>query len=129
MKLADSGKRTSYSTGAVRETNCGKGRCDLLPTAALIRLSKQFERASEKYPERDWEKGLPIHTFMDSALRHIFKYLDGQNDEDHLCSAAWNILCAMWMEEKHPEMQDIPSREPSEAKKNTSLERYDISST
>ena len=38
------------------------------------------------------------------------KYLDGQTDEDHLCAAAWNCICAMWTEEKHPELQDIPSR-------------------
>jgi hypothetical protein len=47
---------------------------------------------------------------LDSALRHLVKYMDGQTDEDHLCSAATNLLMAMWIEEKMPEMQDIPAR-------------------
>lgn len=99
-----------YPTGAVREDRTGKGRCDLLPMCALIRLSKRFEYTLADHEERNWEKGLPMHIFMDSALRHLFRYMDGQDDEDHLCAAAWNILCAMWTEEKRPEMQDIPTR-------------------
>lgn len=29
--IADSGNRTTYNTGAVRDIQIGKGRCDLLP--------------------------------------------------------------------------------------------------
>lgn len=99
-----------FGTGAMREDKTGKGRCDLLPMCALIRLSKRFEEGNKDHPERNWEKGIPMHSFLDSALRHLFRYLDGQTDEDHLCAAAWNVMCAMWTEEKHPEMQDIPTR-------------------
>ena len=105
-----------FVTGAIREDKTGKGRMDLLPMCALIRLSKHYEKGSVDHGERNWEKGLPIHSFIDSALRHLAKYVDGQTDEDHLCAAAWNILGAMWTEEKRPCMQDIPSRlsrEPS----------------
>lgn len=110
---------TDYTTGAVRDTG-GKGRMDLLPMCALIRISRHMEDAimpdpetgASHYPERNWEKGLPMHSMIDSAFRHLAKYVDGQTDEDHLCAAATNLLMAMWMEEKHPEMQDIPSRRP-----------------
>lgn len=106
-----------YQTGAVRDTG-GKGRMDLLPMCALIRISRHMEDAImpdpktgvPHYPERNWEKGLPMHSMIDSAFRHLAKYVDGQTDEDHLCAAATNLLMAMWMEEKRPEMQDIPSR-------------------
>lgn len=100
----------SFDTGAVREDKSGKGRMDLLPMCALIRLSKHYEAGTAAHGERNWEKGIPMHSFLDSALRHLAKYMDGQTDEDHLCAAAWNILGAMWTEEKKPEMQDIPSR-------------------
>ena len=40
-----------YETGAIREDKTGKGRCDLLPMCALIRLSKHFERGSEDHGE------------------------------------------------------------------------------
>lgn len=108
--LKDSGDRREFGTGAVRDMAEGKGRCDLLPACALIRLSKHFEAGAKKYSERNWENGMPISVMIDSGMRHLLKYLDGQTDEDHLCAAAWNLLGAMWMEEKHPELQDIPSR-------------------
>lgn len=98
-----------FETGAVRDTG-GKGRMDLLPWRALLRISKHMEDANTHYPERNWEKGLPMHSMLDSALRHLAKYMDGQTDEDHLAAAATNILMALWTEEKKPEMQDIPSR-------------------
>lgn len=95
-----------FESGAVRDTG-GKGRMDLLPMCALIRISKHMEDALTHYPERNWEKGLPMHTMIDSAFRHLAKYVDGQTDEDHLCAAATNLLMAMWTEEKKPELMDI----------------------
>lgn len=111
-----------YQTGAVRDVG-GKGRMDLLPWCALIRVSKHMEDAiapdpetgTSHYPERNWEKGLPMHSMIDSAFRHLAKYVDGWTDEDHLCAATTNLLMAMWMEEKRPEMQDIPTRDSSVA--------------
>lgn len=103
-----------YETGAVRDTG-GKGRMDLLPWEALIRVSKHMEDALTHYPERNWEKGLPMHSMIDSAFRHLAKYTCGMTDEDHLCAAATNLLMAMWMESNRPDMQDIPSRLHEEA--------------
>jgi len=113
-----------YQTGAVRDTG-GKGRMDLLPMCALIRISKHMEDAIKPdpetgkphYPERNWEKGLPIHTMIDSAMRHLAKYVDGQTDEDHLCAAATNLLMALWTEEKRWDMVDIPAVRESRPKK------------
>lgn len=98
-----------FETGAVRDVG-GKGRMDLLPMCAIMRVAKHMEDALTHYPERNWEKGLPMHSMIDSAFRHLAKYMDGWNDEDHLCAAATNLLMAMWTEEKQPDMQDIPSR-------------------
>ena len=98
-----------FDTGAVRDTG-GKGRMDLLPVCSLLRISKHMEDALTHYPERNWEKGLPMHSMLDSAMRHLAKYMDGWTDEDHLCAAATNLLMAMWTEEKKPEMMDIPTR-------------------
>ena len=104
--------RTVWDTGAVRNVDGSKGRCDLLPAAALLRISHHMEDCLSKsnYPERNWEKGLPIHTMLDSAIRHILKYMDGMIDEDHLTAAATNLLMAIQTEIKLPFMQDIPAR-------------------
>ena len=93
--LKDSGKRQEFNTGAVRDTQDDKGRYDLLPPHALRRVAQVFQRGAEKYAERNWEKGIPVSRYMDSALRHTFAALDRQEDEDHLGQAAWNILCAI----------------------------------
>lgn len=102
-----------FETGAIRDTG-GKGRMDLLPWCALLRISKHMENSvvSGHYPEHNWEKGLPMHSMLDSAIRHLAKYMDGQTDEDHLAAAATNLLMAIWTEEKKPDLQDIPTRDP-----------------
>ena len=88
----------------------GKGDMFSLPAAAIIRLSKHYEQGAKKYTRLNYQKGIPVSAFMDSALRHIFKYLDGWDDEDHLSAAAFNVLGAMQMEERNKEMQDVEAR-------------------
>lgn len=114
--IKDSGERTEFETGAVRDMHEGKGDMASLPFAALLRLSKHYEAGAKKYGRWNYTKGILVSSFMDSALRHIVKYLDGQVDEDHLCAAAWNLMGAMWTEEKRPELQDIPARMNHESK-------------
>lgn len=98
-----------FETGAVRDVG-GKGRMDLLPWCALMRVSEHMEKSLKDHEERNWEKGIPMHSFLDSAFRHMAKYMDGWMDEDHLAAAATNLLMAMWTEKHKPNMQDIPSR-------------------
>lgn len=107
--IRDSGERTEFPSGAVRDLHEGKGRFDLLPMCVLIRLAKHYEAGALKYSDRNWEKGIPAHSFADSALRHLVKYLDGQNDEDHLIAAIWNLCGLAWTEERRPDMMDIPA--------------------
>lgn len=108
--IKDSGERTEFTTGAVRDMHEGKGRFDLLPMCVLVRLAKHYENGCLKYGDRNWEKGIPCHSFADSAFRHLVKYLDGWTDEDHLIAAVWNLCGLAWTEEKHPELMDIPAR-------------------
>ncbi len=46
--IKDSGERTKFGTGAVRDMHAGKGRMDLLPLSALIELSKHCEEGGSK---------------------------------------------------------------------------------
>lgn len=108
--IKDSGERTDFSTGAVRDMHEGKGDMVSLPNAAILRLSKHYEAGAKKYGRWNYTKGIPCSSFLDSALRHLFKYLDGWDDEDHLAAAAFNVLGAMEMEAHHPEMNDLPNR-------------------
>lgn len=116
MEIKDSDERTQFETGAVRDMHSGKGRMDLLPWEALVEVSKHCEEGALKYGERNCEKGIPIHSLIDSAFRHLAKYMMGMKDEPHLRAAAWNVLFALYMEIKHPELQDIPTRLESPCK-------------
>jgi hypothetical protein len=108
-KLKDSGERQLYLTGANRDNPVGKGRMDLIPPIAILRLSRHFEDGARKYGENNWTKGIPNSRYIDAAIRHIFKYLAGCNDEPHLEAAVWNLCCLMHNEQLLPEMQDIPA--------------------
>ena len=105
--IKDSGERIKFESGAVRDMSEGKGRCDLLPAAAILRLARHYEEGAKKYGDRNWEKGIPLQSFIDSGMRHLLKHMDGQTDEDHLCAAAWNLLGAMWTEDKQPKKELI----------------------
>lgn len=109
--IKDSGERTIFSTGAQRDMHGGKGRMDLLPWAAIIEVSKHCEAGALKYGVHNVDRGIPTSSLMDSAMRHAAKYMDGQEDEDHLLAAAWNLLWAIEMRCKKPECVDTPWRE------------------
>lgn len=108
--LKDTGNRRQFETGAVRDIAEGKGRYDLLPWEAIHELALHCEQGAKKYGERNCEKGIPIHSLIDSAIRHLSCYLRGMKDEPHLRAALWNVAYAIYHEKHHPEMQDIPSR-------------------
>ena len=92
MNIKDSGERTTFNTGAQRDMHSG----------------------AIKYGVHNVDKGIPTSSLMDSAMRHAAKYLDGQEDEDHLLAAAWNILWAIEMRSKKPECVDTPWRDNAE---------------
>jgi len=110
----DSGKREKYISGAVRDVRSGKGRFDLITPIALKRLASVYERGSLKYSDRNWEKGMPLCRYLDSALRHLFQYLEGMRDEDHLAQAVWNVFSMIHVEEmikrgKLPKELNLPN--------------------
>lgn len=96
VKFKDSGNRQTFATGANRDVQKGKGRFDLMPPFVALFVSRIYEVGCEKYGDRNWEKGIPISRFLDSAKRHIEKYQAGLRDEPHLSMATWNLSCALW---------------------------------
>lgn len=93
--LKDSGGRREFGTGAVRDVQDGKGRMDLLPMRALREVSILYEAGCKKYGDRNWENGIDCHAFVDSGMRHLSKFAEGQTDEPHLVQACWNMLCLL----------------------------------
>lgn len=111
IKIQDSGDRQVYNSGAQRDNAEGKGRYDLIPMQGLMRLARHYELGARKYTDRNWEQGMPISRYVDSAMRHLVKYIDGWDDEDHLASVIFNVMAIMHHENELPELQDLPKRQ------------------
>ena len=160
--ILDSGARREFGTGAVRDIQEGKGRCDLLPMdisaeylgrfciadgnlfdnvlhyillfqnsgkvghlylalnyanpfpdayTMILEVAKQFEEGAKKYGERNWEKGIPVHCYIDSAIRHYLKYKRGDKDEPHDRAVCWNLMCAIWTCKHKPELNEYADEE------------------
>lgn len=92
-ELKDSGKRRSFGSGAVRDTADGKGRFVLVPHFGIKAIALQMERGARKYSARNWENGMPLSAFLDSAERHLSLFKAGFDDEPHLDAALWNMAC------------------------------------
>ena len=152
--ILDSGNRRQFESGAVRDIQEGKGRCDLLPLdvaskcipynthhcavliaidnfqntgntdylyealekfgelffksryTMLLEVAIHFEEGAKKYGENNWQKGIPVRCYIDSAVRHYLKYLRGDKDEPHDRAFCWNLMCAIWTCEHKPELND-----------------------
>ena len=168
--ILDSGERREFASGAVRDVQEGKGRCDLLPLyevgryfelggadildietndgfifecigaflrdenrdinyiysaisafisieydgngkKAILELSKHYEEGARKYDERNWEKGIPLHCYIDSGIRHLLKWMDGWEDEPHGRAFLWNMFGLLWTLKNKPECNDLPKYE------------------
>ena len=108
--ILDSGSRREFETGSVRDMAEGKGRMDLLPWAAIMEVSKHCENGCKKYGAHNIDLGQNTSVLGDSAARHLAKWMEGWTDEPHLLAAAWNLLWAIQMELKRPDLCDVPWR-------------------
>ena len=159
MAIKDSGERREFDTGAVRDIQEGKGRCDLMPLDVVawvlrdqdddvdcvvntihrfvtsgsimflydaleyfrisrdmdnitlfLEVAKHFEEGAKKYGEHNWQKGIPVKCYIDSAVRHYLKWLRGDEDEPHDRAFVWNIICAIWTCKHKPELNDYEEK-------------------
>jgi hypothetical protein len=116
MSLPDSGARTSFETGAVRDAMTGKGLPSEIPPCAIRALAKRFEDGCAKYSRGNWRKGIPLSRYQDAITRHTLAWSEGQTDEDHLGAVLWNAACALWTEREiaagrlSAELDDRPYR-------------------
>lgn len=166
-RILDSGNRREFGTGAVRDIQEGKGRCDLMPLDVIgkfvtqnfegtyahrvfefidrfqesgdekflgealgfatsifgeletdkavatmfLEVAKHFEEGAKKYGENNWQNGIPVHCYIDSAVRHYLKYLRGDKDEPHDRAFCWNIMCAIWTCIHKPELNSYAPKD------------------
>lgn len=89
----------SFTTGAVRGSQAGKPRIDLISPYAAERIGIVNAHGAENYGERNFEKGMPFSRVLASIERHLKDYKKGKADEDHLAQLAWNVIALLHLEE------------------------------
>ncbi len=99
--VKDSGKRESYSTGMVRDTQDGKPAFSLLlregvpfEEQMLTRWAQHMANGAKKYGDRNWEKAATteeMERFKASAIRHLVQWACGDESEDHAAAVFFNI--------------------------------------
>lgn len=87
-------------------------------STAILEVSKQYEDGAKKYAERNWEKGIPLHCYIDSGVRHYLKFRRGDQDEPHDRAFIWNMLGAVWTHLNKPELIDLPFKEEKDNEAN-----------
>lgn len=95
---------TNLLTGAIRSTDADNERYDLISPTLMRRLAETCAEGAKKYGPYNWEKGFPISDLLNHALRHLYLYLSGDRQEDHLAHALWNVGAACHSEENWPEL-------------------------
>lgn len=73
------------------------------PETMLLEVAIHFEEGAKKYGDHNWQKGIPVSCYLDSAIRHYLKYRRGDNDEPHDRAFAWNLMCCIWEVDYHHE--------------------------
>lgn len=69
----------------------------------ILEAAIHFEEGAKKYGEDNWQKGLPVSCYLDSAIRHYLKYRRGDTDEPHDRAFVWNLMCCIWEVDYHRE--------------------------
>lgn len=96
-------KGETSSTGSLR-FNKGKPETSQLDPRFILALADLMTVSAEKYGKFNWALGQQYHTPFDSCMRHLLKFMNGENvDEesgkDHLLHAAANLMI-LWTSTK-----------------------------
>jgi hypothetical protein len=102
--VRDSGQRTEFDSGMVRDTNDGKTLFHLVYDGPmLLRWAMQLTAGARKYAVRNWMKAegkLEWERFRESAARHFAQWINGETDEDHAAAVFFNINGAEYVKAK-----------------------------
>ncbi len=110
---------TIFPSGAVRGTDSSDFIADV-PTSVLHAYAKAFEDGKAKgYPHGNWRKGFPYRNLISHAMVHLSRFAEGDQSEDHLSHALFNIGTLIEQEAKgRTDLDDriplpaIPARPP-----------------
>lgn len=103
FKTLDSGKREEFKSGMMRDINDDKPMYTLIWQPMVKRLAELMTRGAKKYGKNNWMLASgeeELERFKDSALRHMYQYLEGDESEDHAAAVWFNIMGCEYVKDK-----------------------------
>jgi hypothetical protein len=87
-----------------------KPRLDLLDAHAIEQLAAVLTFGAQKYDAHNWRKGILKSRLIAAALRHIFAYMRGEDNDpesglSHIAHAMCNLMFLLGSEHR-PELDD-----------------------
>jgi len=98
--MSDKLDKRIFESGAQRDSNEGKIRPDLISPYMLKALGKVLADGANHYGERNWEKGMPLDIFKESASRHYVQWMNNETDEDHAAKLIFNVMAWIHFRDK-----------------------------
>src|SRR5574343_559039 len=99
----DSGKRLEFKGGMKRDIADDKPDYTLVWHPFLKRLVELLGRGLKKYGRDNWKLASgqeELDRFKQSALRHMYQYLEGDETEDHAVAVVFNLMGAEYVKEQ-----------------------------
>ena len=106
MPVTKTGEPRKFDTGAQRDSAEGKPRMSLVPHKALHAVMMRYLDGAEAYGESNWSHGMKNSVLYDSVMRHLMADWVGDDSEDHLGAALWNIMCMIEFRATRPDLDD-----------------------
>jgi len=100
FQTKDSGKRLEFESGMVRDIASDKPDYTLIWHPFLLRIVELLGRGLVKYGRDNWMKASgqeELDRFKQSALRHMYQYLEGDTSEDHMAAVCFNLMGAEYV--------------------------------
>lgn len=99
--------------------NDGKLRWSLVDFKSLEPMVRVLEKGAFKYDDHNWKKGMPATQISESLLRHMFAFMNGEeNDpetnESHLGHVMCNVMFLIYNLRENPEFNDIQRKKNTE---------------
>lgn len=87
-------------------------RFSLIPPDFLWALAEHYGVGSQKYDDRNWEKGYKWSLSLDAHGRHLSQWLQGEdNDEEtgsnHLIASVWHLIALWWFAKRGRGTDDV----------------------
>ena len=94
----------------------GKPMFSCLPPDGLLELGRVAELGARKYGLHNYRAGIKVSRTLDAAFRHLIAAMSGEDCDpvdgnNHLASAAWNMLVGLQTIKDHPELDDRYKKE------------------